>query len=166
MSASELMRINALIKARCFDDALRACDVLIAESATSYAAALRLRAAVRSAIGDFDSAIQDYLLLLESDDARLSDWYLAADNALEARRFTESAQWFQEVLRRGEVAGEDWYKGASLFYLSYCELMIGEPHKALVLLETAEKVDPSIELHLPGLGLCNISRLRLSIGNV
>lgn len=159
----EIARIKSLANSRDYGEALAACDALLRSGEGESAELLRVRAYVHSRSGNFDRAIDDYRVVLESGDAQLRDWYLAADNALEAERYTDATEWFSEVIRLGDLQSETWFRSASLFYLSYCRLMIGNPEEALNLLSEASSLDPEIELHLPRLGTCSAQKLQAEI---
>lgn len=60
-----------------------------------------MRAHIHAMAGDYASAISYYRVILESGSAELRDWYLAADNALEAERYTDVVELFSEVIRLG-----------------------------------------------------------------
>lgn len=159
----EIARIRSLANRRDYGEALAACDALLQSGLGDTADVLRVRAYVHSRSGNFDSAIDDYHALLVSGKAQLRDWYLAADNALEAERYQDAAEWFSEVIRLGDLQGETWFRSASLFYLSYCRLMTGDPAEAMSLLSSASSLDPDIELYLPSLGTCSAEKLQAEI---
>jgi len=159
----EIARIKSLANRRDYGEALAACDALLQSGSGDSADVLRVRAYVHSRTGNFDSAIDDYRALLVSGKAQLRDWYLAADNALEAERYQDAAEWFSEAIRLGDLQGETWFRSASLFYLSYCRLMAGDPEEAMSMLSSATSLDPDIELYLPGLGACSAGKLQAEI---
>ena len=159
----EIARIKSLANSREYDEALAACDALLQSGAGASADVFRVRAYVHSLSGNLDHAIDDYRTLLASGDAQLRDWYLAADNALEARRYHDAAEWFSEVIRLGDLQGETWFRSASLFYLSYCRLMTGDLEEAMNLLSLASSLDPDVELYLPSLGTCRAEKLQAEI---
>lgn len=160
MESNEIARIKSLANKRNYSEALYECNALLQSGKIGSADILRARAYVYSRSGDFDSAINDYRAILESADAELRDWYLAADNALEAERYSDAAKWFSGVVRLSDLQGESWFHSAALFYLAYCWLMIGNSEDALNSLSLSSSMDPGIELYLPRLGMCSVQKLR------
>jgi tetratricopeptide (TPR) repeat protein len=152
-----------LANSRDYAEALGACNTLLQSPSADSDEVLRIRAYVYSRSGQFDRAIDDYCALLESGRAELRDWYLAADNALEAARYQDAAKWFAEVICLGDAQGETWFRSASIFYLAYCKLMLGDTAEALRLVSLVSSLDPDIELYLPSLGTCNAGRLHAEI---
>lgn len=163
MNSHEIASIKSMINRRSYDEALEACETLLKNGIAHQTQVLRLRASIHSRQGDFNKAINDYELILSSGESELRDYYLAADNALEAMHFVDAASLFEKVLQLGNSESEDWFLSATLFYLSYCKTMIGDLNSAKAYLAQIEATDPSVELFLPGLGISNLNTLRSEI---
>lgn len=163
MKSNDISRIKFLANKRRYDEALALCDKLYCQESGDYIDILRARAYVHSMSGNYDCAIRDYRIILESGEAELGDWYLAADNALEAERYTDAVELFSEVIRLGELQNNTWFRSAALFYLAYGLLMTGKPGEAMNSLSLAVSMSPDIRLYLPRLGVSDAERLRVEI---
>lgn len=160
----DLKTIKSLTEQKRYDDALAACELLLQEIPERTADILRSRASVFVRIRDYERALQDRQSLFKMGEGTIADYYLAADNALSARKFAEACGWLSEVLRLGEEQGETWFKAGAYFLLAYAQMELGQYKDAIATLDHAVAVEVDIAMPLPGMcGICSHQQLREKI---
>lgn len=160
----DLKAIKSLTEQKRYDEALAACEELLRQAPESKADVLRARASVFARSRDYERALHDRETLFEMGEGKIADYYLAADTALAARKFTQAAIWLKEVLRLGEAQSETWFKAASHFLLAYAQMEIGQYQEAFANLDCAIAVEADIAMPLPGMcGTCSHEQLREEI---
>ena len=146
-----------------YDEALEQCEKLFADFPESKADILRTRAYVFARKGDYPNALRDREAIFAMGTGGIRDYFLAGNNALFAGRFLQASNWLNEVLRLGEEQNETWFKAGSYFLLAYAQMELGNYSEADANLKTAMSVEPRCAMPLPGLGMCDESRLREQI---
>ncbi len=163
MSSQEIVHIKALAEKREYAAALEACQVLLNRGREGKFDVLRTRAYVQARSGNYDLALADRRAIIDSGEAQLRDYFLAADCAMQNESFDTAIAWFVESLALGDQEGQQWYRSASLFYLAYCEMRSGLLERAMYSLNLAVSVEHNVSLPLPGMGMCSHERLSSEI---
>ncbi len=152
--------IKSLSKQKKYDEALVACDNLLQELPESKADILRVRASVHTRMSNHESALQDRKTLFDMQDGKISDYYLAADNALNIRDFEFSSVLLKEVLQLGYAQNEKWFESGAYFLLAYAQMELGQYDDSIAYLDHAASLEADIAMPLPGIcGVCGYGQL-------
>jgi tetratricopeptide (TPR) repeat protein len=153
--------IESLIKRRNYIEALAECEKLLIEMPEEKLEILRTRAYAFARMKDYERALDDYETILETNEAAIRDYYLAAFRSLYVEQFAKTVIWLQRVLQLSAQQNDIWFVSASYFYLAYAEMKLGNPTEANNYLDQAVKASPNIALPIPHLcGMFNHSQLR------
>lgn len=163
MNSAALKEVRRLAEARRLDEALEMCNRLLGEAGGDPTETLRTRAYIFALAGDYESAQRDRTAVLDADDATLRDLYQAAEVALKLRQLDTAARLFDETIRRGEKEGEEWFKSAALFYLSFLRMEMDDLDGALELTRQVKSVDADCELPVPGVGVVSVKEMEREI---
>ena len=163
--STDLEKIKTLARQRRDSDALAMCEALAQSAATPAIDTLRTRAHVLTLSGNYELALKDREAILTDDAAKLRDYYLAADCALNSRRPERAAVFFETLLQKEASEGGTWFRSAGHFLLAYAEMKLGEYEKALRHLAEAEVAEPDCRMPVPEdlNTLWTIERLRSEI---
>src|SRR3954470_10877552 len=158
-----LATIEALGKAKRFQEAVDLCSSLLATGAEDVNAVLRMRAYIFELAGEYEKASADREAVLRSGNYLLRDLYQAADTALEARNVELAGKYFLATLERGLRERNDWFRSAAMFYLAFLEMELGDFRKALDYLQAVREIEPGCALPIPGVGVVSLAELEQEI---
>ena len=155
--------INKLIEQHRYEEAFAGCEKLLLEAPEQNVEILRTRAYGYARSGDYPKAVRDYETIINSSNAEMRDYYLAAYHALHPQQFLKAEKWFLEVLRQGEEQRNDYFLTATLFYLSYIQMQKGEYDEAIRYLDEAALHETDVSMPLPEVLMCTSESLRSEI---
>lgn len=158
-----IQEIKELIGQSRYDEAYEECEKLLVESPAQKNEILRTRAHGYARSADYANSVRDYEEVIASPGAQDSDFYLAAFNALYTEDYLKAEKWFNTVLKNGEENNETWFRSATLFYLSYINMELGNYDKALMFLDKLIEMESDGNLPLPEVGMCSGAKLRTEI---
>ena len=147
--STDLEKIKSLARQRRYSDALAMCEALAQSAAIPVIDTLRARAHVLAMSGNYELALKDHEAILSDDAAKLRDYYLAADCALNSKRPERAAALFETLLQKEASEGGTWFRSGGYFLLAYAEMKLGEYEKALRHLVEAEAADPDCRMPVP-----------------
>jgi tetratricopeptide (TPR) repeat protein len=156
-------KIEMLAEEDRFDEALAACDTLLADSSNSTAEVMRARAHVYALMHDYQSAIRDRKAALRVGDDPLGDHHMLAHYTLSAGDTVEAAQHLRKALSFGRELEETWFETSCYFLLAFCHMELDSFDKALDYLARAEKSEPDGPAYIPNVGMVTHSQLREEI---
>lgn len=159
----KIQEITNLIKNSRYDEAFDECFILLRETPERKDEILRIRAHAYARSGDYPNAVRDYEEVIDGGTGASADYYLAAYNALYFEEYEKSEIWFRKVLADGEREKETWFRSATLFYLAFIKMELGDLAEAIRFLEKLEGPGSDNGLPLPEVGMCNRSQLRAEI---
>lgn len=159
-----LNRIKTLVEQKKYDEALASCENILQEMPEKKADILRVRASIFSRSGNYERALQDREELLEMSECGISDYYLAADNALSAQKYAKACSWLNNVLKLGEEQKDTWFNSGAYFLLAYAKMELGQYIPAITDLDRAVSIESDVGMPLPGMcGICSHQQLREEI---
>ncbi len=161
--SGNLQKVETLMNQGRYDEAFDMCSELLADSSVENEEIYRLRARGYARRGDYLRAVHDFDQIFMTGHGQLSDYYLAAYNALYLREYDRSEGWFQKVLNEGDEKGETWFRSAVFFYLSFLRMESGYYDEAIKYLETSDPDRSDVALPLPDVEMCSRSQLRAEI---
>ena len=147
--STDLEKIKSLARQRRYSDALALCEALAQSATIPVIDTLRARAYVLGLSGNYELALKDHEVILTDDAAKLRDYYLAANCALNSKRPERAAALFETLLQKEASEGGTWFRSGGLFLLAYAEMKIGECEKALRHLAEAEVAEPDCRMPVP-----------------
>ena len=156
----KLAQIRGLIEGRQYDEALRECDILLGETSETNLDVLRVRSYGLARSGNFYRSVEDHRTICASNEATMKDYYKAGFDALYAGEFATAIEWFQEVLRLGDEQNDEYFKSASLFYLSYAFMEVSNYKDSIHFLNQAVEIESDVAMPIPIVGMCHNSNLR------
>lgn len=159
----KLQEIKNLITQGRYDEAFEECSKLLQDPSEDTTEILRVRAHGYARSGDYFNAVRDYETIVDGGVGNVSDYYLAAYNALYIDEFEKSQRWFGKVLTDGENNSDNWFRSAVLFYLAFIRMQQSEFEEAANFLDLLQEGDSEIGLPLPGAGMCTRTQLRNEI---
>ena len=100
---TDLEKIKSLARQRRYSDALALCEALAQSATIPVIDTLRARAYVLGLSGNYELALKDRELILTDDVAKLRDYYLAANCALNSKRLSAPRHCLRLCCRKKRV---------------------------------------------------------------
>lgn len=164
----DIEAIKSLIKGGQYDEALEACQQLTENRPELKYDVLRQKSYLYSRQGKYKAAVNELSSIINTGEARISDYHLAAFWALFDEQLKSALDWYLITLQLGEDQNETWFRYNTLCSIAYIYMKFGEYEKATFFLDKVESddEDPSFFIPLPNegiLGRCEVQQLRNEI---
>jgi len=143
--------------------ALRLCEERLAENSGAVDDILRQRSHLHALRGDYERALSDRADIIDRPDAKLQDFYQAANAALYLQYFEKTEIYLAQLIEKGKAADEDWFASAAHFLTAYAQMMLNKIEEAKASLSQAESIEPTCEIPIPGRDIWDIQKLRVEI---
>lgn len=140
---SDLKLARSLFEKGKAQDALDLYQRLLDEYQSMDVDILRDRAWAQAQYGDKTEALNDREIIIGSDNAKVSDFYFAAELAIELGELGKAVVYLDEVTNRSLEQGDSYYLQESRLLKAFCSLKLGSVEEAMSLIQG---VDDDIEL--------------------
>jgi tetratricopeptide (TPR) repeat protein len=158
----KLLRVKRLVNQALYEEALADCGKLLSSDPEHKDKILRVRAHAFAGSGDDKNAVRDHELVINGGSPELRDYYLGAFRAISAEQLDKAVIWSEELLKLGREQKKIWFESATLFYLSYAHMKLGDYDRAIQYLDEAIRVESDIAMPVPE-GMCHHTHLREEI---